>query len=224
MHSMHYIQKHILDKLRRTSAMRYVQLNPGEIESGHFRYHLMQLIKEGYVDSIERGLYTLTVSGQHAVDKLSENRVNATPMPKVITYTLLREGSKILLQQKSKQPYLNLLNMIGGKVHEDETTQAASMREVYEKTGIEISDPYLAGVFEILIKSYNNILTHAIAYVYVANINVSAHPVASLQVMDIPELNNTANLAPDFMPIFTKINGITSVQVDTIEIEIDNAR
>lgn len=217
---MHYIQKHILDKLRKDDTLRYTMLNPGEIESGHFRYHLTQVIKDGYVEAIERGVYKLTTKGQHAVDRLSESSVNAKPMPKVITYTLLQSGDQIVLQQKQKQPYINLLNFIGGKVHESETTQEASVREVKEKTGIDISNPSLIGIFEILIHNNSTLLTHSVAFVYNADIKEIDQNNHSLQKIQVSELYNIANLAPDFLPIFNKIKDAHSVQTGIINIAI----
>ena len=96
---MHYIQKHILDELRVEESVRYTQLNADEIESGHFRYHLTQLIKGGLVEQAERGLYRLSPAGLHAVDRLSKGRVNAVAMPKVITYILLQCGDTVLLYE-----------------------------------------------------------------------------------------------------------------------------
>lgn len=217
---MHYIQKHILDKLRKNETLRYTELNPGEIESGHFRYHLSQVIKEGYVTSIERGMYQLTNTGQHAVDRLSEKGVNLKPMPKVITYTLLRNGNQIMLQQKQKQPYINLLNFIGGKVHESESTKSAAVREVEEKTGLVIKNPSLTGIFEILIHSNSTLLTHAIAYVYITGIQQINPNDQSLNIFQISELEKLPNLAPDFLVIFNRIKDAKTIQTDIIDITI----
>lgn len=217
---MHYIQKHILDELRTVEVMRYAQLNRDEIESGHFRYHVTQLIKDGYIAQVSRGLYRLTVSGQHYVDKLSGQRVNAMPMPKVITYTLLKDADLIVLQEKQKQPYLGLLNMIGGKVHEGETSAQATIREVQEKTGNTIEIPKLAGVFEIIISNAEAVLTHAVAYVYIANVQASDYSLPYLQTVNISEIQSTADLAPDLLPILQKILPATQVQIETIQIQV----
>ncbi len=217
---MHYIQKHILDKLRKNETLRYTELNPGEIESGHFRYHLSQVTKEGYVTSKERGIYQLTNTGQHAVDRLSEEGVNLKPMPKVITYTLLRNGNQIMLQQKQKQPYINLLNFIGGKVHESESTQAAAIREVKEKTGLAIKNSSLMGIFEILVRSNSTLLTHAIAYVYISSIQEINPNDQSLKIFQMAELEKLPNLAPDFLAIFNRIKNAQSIQTDVIDITL----
>ena len=217
---MHYIQKHILDELRVVGSMRYAQLNTDGIESGHFRYHLGQLVTDGYVQQLERGLYGLTSNGQQYVDTLSEHRVNAWAMPKVITYTLLVDSNTVLLQQKTKQPYRGLFNMIGGKLHHGETALAAAMREVHEKTNVHINAPKHVGIFEVQITGDNGLLTHAIAYVFVAQVSAADFDDSVVPAVAVTELNAMTDLAPDFMPIFTRIHDADAVCVESLELRL----
>jgi ADP-ribose pyrophosphatase YjhB (NUDIX family) len=214
---VHYIQKYILDDLRVVESERYAALNKHDVESGHFRYHLGQLISDGYVQQLERGLYALTTKGQTYVDSLSSDRIQPEKMPKVITYTLLTHDGKILLQPKPKHPYKDLLNMIGGKVHLGERTQDASIREVREKTGERIRDPQLRGIFEIRVDAGSELFTHAIAYVYQAGLDSMPAP---LEAFDRSQLDGRSDLSPDLLPILDLIDSDKCV-VDTITLEYD---
>lgn len=216
---MHYIQKHILDTLRLTASMRYARLKPDEIESGHFRYHLSQLTKDGYVELAERGLYALTSKGQHFVDGLSTHKISPEHMPKVITYALLFDDDVVLLQKKQKQPYLDLLNMVGGKVHESENCADAAIREVREKTGVDITEPELCGVFEILIRNDDGLLSHVIAYVFAASVQRDAFSKSGVEQIKITELADRDNLAPDLLPIIRTVQRETSVCVTRLELK-----
>jgi ADP-ribose pyrophosphatase YjhB (NUDIX family) len=218
--TMHYLQKHILDSLREASSRRYAQLNTDEIESGHFRYHLSELIKGGYVAQLERGLYGLTPKGQSYVDKLSEKTVNPSPMPKIITYTLLKDGHELLLLKKSKQPYMGLLNMIGGKLHEGELAVDAAVREVKEKTGVAMVPPTLAGIFEILISTDSGLLTHAVAYVYVANVSKADFKDENIVIVPEKEVLHLDILAPDFPAIFSRICNSQAVQTASFKLHL----
>lgn len=50
---------------------------------------------------------------------------------------------KILLCKREKEPYKGLLNMVGGKIEEDESGFCAAYRELFEETGIRRSDVFL---------------------------------------------------------------------------------
>lgn len=201
---MHYIQKQILDELRLTDSAHYVKINKNGIESGHFRYHLAQLVNDGYVEQLSRGQYALTAEGQHYIDKLSNHRINPHEMPKVITYTLLLSGGKVLLLRKSKKPYKDLLNMIGGKLHFGEKASEAAVREVKEKAGIVISNPKQAGVYEILINQDGSVFTHVIAYVFIARVEIQQLDLGALEALEIDDLPERSDLAPDFLELFEK--------------------
>lgn len=211
---MHFIQKHILDELRSNGSMRYAALQPDGVESGHFRYHLKELERDGYVASPKRGVYELTTQGEHYVDRLFRGTINAINMPKVITYTLLTHGNAYLLQRKDREPYKDLLNMIGGKVHEGETTAAAAVREVREKATLDIKAPTLTGVFEVLIRRGEDLLTHTIAYVYTAETNEIA---VSLIAIPKSELTKRSDLAPDTTAIISALSSAPQA-ISTLDI------
>ncbi len=210
---MHFIQKSILDELRIVSSEHYAMLNKHDVESGHFRYHLSQLITDGYVQQLERGVYSLTTKGQQYVDVLSEQRIHPEKMPKIITYTLLTYDDLVLLQPKPKHPYKDLVNMVGGKVHLGERTEDAAVREVHEKTGATITSPKLRGIFEIRIDENDALFTHVIAYVYQAALE---HVPDSVTAFTREELSNHSQLSPDLLPILEKIESSETYAVDTI--------
>lgn len=200
---MHYLQKNILDQLRLNPSQRYSQLQPDDIESSHFKYHLQQLINEGLVEQKSRGIYGLTAKGKSQVDQLSDGRVNPHSMPKVITYTLLQDQDHYYLLRKDKEPYLGLINMIGGKLHSGESAEQAAHREMLEKTGGNVEKLELKGVAQIRIKQAEGLLSHAVAFVFVADINsAKLKQFISIKKSDI---KNSADLAPDLLPILSAI-------------------
>lgn len=214
---MHYIQKRILDDLRRVDSAKYVELNTYKVESGHFRYHLQQLVKDGYVESPSRGVYSLTDEGKTHVDKLSSGIKTSQPTPKVITYTLLEDEEYVYLQKKDKEPYRCLLNMVGGKIHAGETGAAASVREVSEKLEYEIGSPKHRGTFEILVRKDDKIYTHVLALIY--SVAVMEKPSGTIQVSK-RELSHAKDLAPDFAKIYEYISANNSPVFETIKISI----
>lgn len=200
--------------------MHYAELNPDKIESGHFRYHLTQLVREGYIDTKRRGVYELSPAGKRFVDKLSEHSINASPMPKVITYTLLTDNDMLILQEKQKEPYLHLINMIGGKLHFGETSAQAAAREVEEKTGVTIKPPELAGIFEILIRNNKEIYTHVIAYVHQAQVNANAFAASPVKIVRAEDLPSTPDIAPDFLPVFSEMQRNSGPCIQTLLLDL----
>jgi len=190
--------------LRQQATMRYTELQPDGVESSHFAYHLQQLIKQGDVTHVSRGTYSLTAQGQAAVDRLSKGSVNPKAGPKVITYTLLKDDIYYYLQRKDKEPYLGLLNMVGGKVHLGEFTSEASKREVYEKTGLHISTTTLHGTAEISIMQQSQLISQVIAYVYSATITGLDVP-SNLIKIPAAEVTSQVDVAPDLLPLLNAV-------------------
>lgn len=166
---MHMYQKHILDLLRTNQQLHYGELRPSGVESSHFKYHLDQLRQDGLVERVDRGVYTLTLKGKMAVDRLSAGRINPMQTPKVITYTLLRDDDAYYLQRKLKEPFLGKLNMVSGKVHLGERTIEAAKREVGEKTGLTVTSIQQNLVAEVRIHESGELISHFVAYVFTAS-------------------------------------------------------
>lgn len=168
---MHYLQKHILDTLRYHGPTRYTDLLPPGTESSHARYHLRQMEKAGYVaKDIDLHTYSLTAAGKTQVDYLSHGRVTTVRTPKVITYTLLKHGDQLLLYVKDKEPYRGMAGLIGGKMHFGESLEAASIREIREKTGLHIQHAEYCGTADICLSEDGQPLTHVTAHLFVAEL------------------------------------------------------
>lgn len=214
---MHIFQKAIIDQLRANHTLRYSELLPDDVESGHFKYHLDQLVKDKLVSPQGRGIYGLTDKGKAFVDRLSEDKINPYQMPKVITYTLLKNGDDIFLYKKTKEPYRGLLNFVGGKMHVGETPDQASHREVAEKTGIHAQDGVARGVVDIRIYADGALLTHAVAYVFILAIDT---PSESLIRLKREQLQTRTDLAPDFLSILALIDSSDRLFVTSLSIDL----
>lgn len=61
----------------------------------------------------------------------------------VVIMLFNKEWNKLLLVKRSKNPYKNCWNGIGGKIEEGETPFSAAKRECLEETNIHLSNPRL---------------------------------------------------------------------------------
>ena len=200
---VHIFQKDIIDRLRMTDSLRYSELLPDDVESSHFKYHLDQLIIDKFVEKLSRGVYSLTDKGRMYTDRLSERRVNPHAMPKLITYTLLQDDEHYYLYKKDKEPYRGLVNMIGGKMHIGETPEAASLREVYEKTSLQLGHVARYGVADIRIQKGDTLFSHVTAYIYGAHITVAND---SFIAVKKNEVALRSDLAPDLLAVLQHVS------------------
>lgn len=161
----HYIQKDIVDKLSRSSRLRFSQLKPGGMESNLFMYHLKQLIKAGYVSKVTGG-YELGLMGLTYVDTLSLLDRRPRKQPKVISILALRNSwGEWLLGRRRLQPYINTLAFPSGKQHFGETPEVHARRELLEKTGLSVPLRHV-GMADLRIHKDDQILTHVLGHIY----------------------------------------------------------
>lgn len=130
----HHIQRSIVAYLMTHEYARFRDLRPEGIDTNLFSYHLKLLLKNGYLLKQEAG-YTLSQPGVRYVDRVQSSTMYLRTQPKIITMLLVQDGyGKVLLQKRTKQPYINTWTLPYGKLHiEDVSVTAAGYREAQEK-------------------------------------------------------------------------------------------
>ena len=131
---IHHIERSILGYLMTHEYARFRDLRPDKIETNLFSYHLKLLQKADYVTKAEQG-YTLSRRGLVYVDRVSVEKMRVRTQPKIITMLLVQDGyGKVLIQRRTKQPYINTWTLPYGKLHiEDLSVLDAARRESQEK-------------------------------------------------------------------------------------------
>lgn len=172
----HHIQKHIIDVLMYTDVARFRDLRPPKIDTNLFTYHLKGLIKSGIVEKLSHG-YTLSTAGLTYVDRVSTEKKTIRTQPKIITMMVIQnEEGDILLQRRTKQPYINTWTLPYGKLHvEDKSAKEAATREAFEKLGLENPDLEHAGDCYIRVSAKGNLLSTTLAHVFRAYREYTIH-------------------------------------------------
>ena len=163
----HHIQKHIIDVLMYSETARFRDLRPPKVDTNLFTYHLNALVKMGMVMKAGGG-YALTPSGLSYVDRVSvEKRVIRT-QPKIISMIVVQnEEGDVLLQRRTKQPYINTWTLPYGKLHvEDTSVMSAAKREVQEKLSINDQALEHAGDCYIRVHVNGELLSTTLAHVF----------------------------------------------------------
>ena len=130
----HHIERSILSFLMTHEFARFRDLKPDKVETNLFSYHLKVLLKADYVTKSDLG-YTLSRRGLIYVDRVSIEKMRVRTQPKIITMLLVQDGyGKVLLQRRTKQPYINTWTLPYGKLHIDDISVLdAARRESREK-------------------------------------------------------------------------------------------
>lgn len=166
----HYIQKKILSVLLQKQVARFRDMRPPKVDTNLYSYHLTQLLKSGLVKKTEGG-YTLDTAGLIYVDRLSEETMFVRQQPKIITmFVIQNSDGDVLLQRRTKQPYIDKWNLPNGKLHiSDNSVVSAARREAYEKLKVLHQDLRHAGDCYIRVNYGDTPLTTTLAHVFTFN-------------------------------------------------------
>ncbi len=163
----HHIQKFIIDVLMYQKIARFRDLRPPRVDTNLFSYHLNSLVKQGMVEKVEGG-YSLSKDGLSYVDRVSAEKKTIRSQPKIITMLIIQNGhGDILLQRRTKQPYIDTWTLPYGKLHiEDASVKEAAQREVFEKLGIKNQAVEHAGDCYIRVRADGELLSTTMAHIF----------------------------------------------------------
>lgn len=142
----HHIERSILAYLMIHEHARFSDMRPKRVDTNLFTYHLKLLLKADYVEKTDLG-YTLSTKGLVYVDRVSIDKMKLRTQPKIITMLLVQDGyGNVLLQKRTKQPYINTWTLPYGKLHiDDESVLSAANRESQEKLNVTPQNSRHAG-------------------------------------------------------------------------------
>ncbi len=163
----HHIQKFILDVLMYQKSARFRDLRPPKVDTNLFSYHLKNLVKAGMVDKVDDG-YALSAAGLSYVDRVSSEDKSIRTQPKIITMLVVQNGEgDILLQRRTKQPYIDTWTLPYGKLHiDDASAKAAAQREAFEKLGLKEQPVEHAGDCYIRVYAHGELISTTLAHVF----------------------------------------------------------
>lgn len=130
----HHIGRSIVAHLQTHEYARFSEMRPKGVDTNLFTYHLKLLMKSNHVIKTDQG-YTLGPEGLLYVDRMSSEKMKLRRQPKIISMLLIQDGyGNVLLQKRTKQPYINTWTLPYGKLHmEDASVLEAGRREARDK-------------------------------------------------------------------------------------------
>lgn len=119
-------------------------------------------------------------------------------MQRVTNCVLLKDGKVLLLQKPRRGWWV----APGGKMEQGESIREACIREYREETGIYLKNPSLKGVFTILIKEDNRIVSEWMMFTFLANeyegSNVSSSEEGMLQWHSVEKIHELPMAPGDY--------------------------
>ena len=181
----HHIQKHILGVLLRTQIARFRDMRPPRTDANLYSYHLTQLVKSGLVKKVEGG-YTLDTAGLIYTDRLNADKMFVRQQPKIVTMLVIQNSDgDVLLQRRTKQPYIDMWTLPNGKLHiDDHSLLAAAQREASEKLDVQDQEMKHAGDCYVRVRRGDTVMTVTLVHVFTFNSD------------DIPTNENTIWVQP----------------------------
>ncbi len=148
-------------------VLRFRDLRPPKTDTNLFTYHLNALVKTGMVDKVQKG-YALSTEGLSYVDRVSTEKKAVRSQPKIISMLVVQNSDgDILLQRRTKQPYIGTWTLPYGKIHiEDKSVMRAAQREAFEKLGLENPDMTHAGDCYIRVRIDRGLVSTTLAHVF----------------------------------------------------------
>ncbi len=166
------IKNAILKKFFFNEKLKYNEIWDKKIcSSSNFDYHLKKLIEDEILKK-EGEFYVLTVEGNKLVTTLDSSSMTDKKKPVVCAFILVydKEENKILFSVRKKQPYMEHLNIPGGKVEIGVFSDVEARRELKEETGLECENIDLKLITEKItyneIKGENKVEHHIVGYFY----------------------------------------------------------
>lgn len=163
----HYIQKYILAVLMHNKYARFRDMRPPKVDTNLYAYHLKLLVKNGFIEKSDRG-YSLGLAGLLYVDRVSADSLNVRTQPKIITMIVLQNSDgDILLQKRTKQPYIDAWTLPYGKLHiDDSSVLNAAHREALEKLQLKYIDLIHIGDCYIRVYQERIVLSATLVHIF----------------------------------------------------------
>ena len=199
----HHIQKFIIGVLIHTKYARFRDLRPPKTDTNLFSYHLKVLLKEKWVEKAEEG-YTLSKNGLAYVDRVSIEKLNIRSQPKIITMLLVQNSEgDVLVQRRSKQPYIDTWTLPYGKTHiDDASIEVGARRESLEKLQYSPESIRHVGDAYIRVETDGELLSTTLAHIFRFETDAIAES-ESLKWVQPLKLSRL-NLAPSVEDIVTR--------------------
>lgn len=172
---MHEIRHHILKKLSQASRATYSDLRPMVVQSNAFAYHLKTLKEEGLLTeklskADNKKWYSLSSKGKLYVDKISFDITGERIQPKIVNLLVIQKGkNEYLFYTRKRTPFIDHIGFPYGKIHLEERIHDAALRELHEKTGLNIPLTHVGDTY-IAVHDEDELVSHMLCHIFLGRV------------------------------------------------------
>lgn len=159
----HHIQRAIVYKLALSSALRFSELQPAELENKLFTYHLKKVVAAGYVEKDQHGLYQLTPEGRRLGVHVLDNTQALIDRAYSVLFLAVRraDDGAWLLYRRKNHPLIHKVGFMHATPTAHETVLETAQKALQEKTGLTaVFKPCASGYFRVYADSELESFTH----------------------------------------------------------------
>ncbi len=164
-HSIHPIQKSIIEKLIFNPQLRFSQLKGKDTSSDLFTYHLKKLLGKKVIKK-EGKHYTLTQKGRLYCQEFDSLTMAACRRPQLLAMCVAQKDNKYLITKRAKTPFYGYSSFPVGKVQFGEATKQAAKRFFAEETGLSGKFKQLGTIHEFNYNKEGKIIRDAYFFVF----------------------------------------------------------
>lgn len=135
----HHLQRDIVYRLAFAEALRFSELQPDDIESKLFTYHLKKVVSAGFVAKNQDGTYALTPEGRRiGIDAFKDSHMGIDRAYSTLFMVVRRksDGAWLLFRRKT-HPLFGLVGLLGSVPNASEKSLETASKVTLQKTGLQ---------------------------------------------------------------------------------------
>ena len=159
----HPIQQSIILKLIHKPEMSFSELLGSESESNKFAYHLGVLETKNIINK-EGCYYSLSPLGKKISSFIEGDTGKKAAFPTFAHVLIVRDGDKILVQRRMKEPFYGYWGLMSGKINFGWNVEECARRDIEEECGLKANKSELIGINQAKTYEDGNLLHHHIMF------------------------------------------------------------
>jgi ADP-ribose pyrophosphatase YjhB (NUDIX family) len=159
----HPMQRDIVLKLIHKPSATFTELLGDERDSNKFAYHLGKLDALGLILKKD-GKYTLSDEGKKLSSFIEGDTGKKAAFPTFNHVLIVKNGSKVLVQRRLKEPFYGYWGFISGKINYGLNVEECALRDIEEETGLVASHAQLIGMNQTKTYEDGKLLHHHIMF------------------------------------------------------------